>query len=140
MYNNNQQYGRYNFAPYQQQSMQQPMYQQAISMQDMPIQAIKFMNEAEARAYIVMPNQKELLIDREKGVAYLKSADSMGQSSSRPFKFEEIKEPSVNPNAIDTSIFVTKDDTKDFVSKKDFDDLLKRFEALRSQLKPKVQQ
>ena len=140
MYNTNQQYGRYGYSPYQQQpvQVQQPMYQQAISIQDMPIQAVRFMNEAEAKAYVLLPNQKEMLIDREKGVAYLKYTDTMGQSTCKVFKFEEMQD-SKNTPSIDTSNFVTKDDTKDFVSRKDFDDLLHRFENLRAQLKPKVQ-
>lgn len=81
MYNN---YNRFGYAQYPQQpayQQQQPMYQQPMNTQDMPIQAIRFMNETEAKAYIVPLMQKELLVDREKGVAYLKSADSMGQSS-----------------------------------------------------------
>ena len=48
MYNN---YNRFGYAQYTQQpayQQQQPMYQQPMNTQDMPIQAIRFMNEAEA--------------------------------------------------------------------------------------------
>jgi len=112
--------------------VQQPMYQQATSIQEMPVQAVRFMNEAEAKAYIVMPNQKELLVDREKGVAYLKFADSMGQSSCRRFKFEEIidgEKPS--PSTDTTNLYLTKEESKEFVTKRDFDRLVARVNAIR---------
>lgn len=118
-YNNNQQ-----FRPYYQ---QQPMN---ISIDEMPIQAVRFMNETEANAYIVMPNHKELLIDRDKGIVYLKSADMLGQSSCKIYKFEEMK-PSKPNTEIDTKNFLTRDDTKNFVTRKDFDELVKKFESLQ---------
>jgi len=131
MYYNNYNGNRYNGYGYNyQQPVQQPMYQQAISIQDAPIQATRFMNEAEAKAYIVMPNQKEMLIDREKGVAYLKFADSMGQSSCRRFKFEEITEDTNIP-PLNESLYLTKEESKEFVSKKDFDRLVARVNAIR---------
>lgn len=131
MYNNNfNNFNRYGGG------YSQPMYQQQqVSTQDMPIQAIRFMNETEAKAYIVPLMQKELLVDRDKGVAYLKSADNMGQSSCRVFKFEETNE--VKPTQMDTSNFLTKDDSKNFVSKKDFDELAQKIEGLRSQISKK---
>ena len=135
MYYNNfngNRYGGYGYQP----TVQQPMYQQAISIQEMPVQATRFMNEAEAKAYIVMPNQKELLIDREKGVAYLKFADGVGQSSCRRFKFEEIfEEGRPSPSTDTTSPYLTKEDSKEFVTKKDFDRLVARVNAIR--LSPK---
>lgn len=138
MYNN---YNRFGYQQYPQQQpvyqQQQPMYQQPININDMPIQAIRFMNETEAKAYIVTPMQKELLVDREKGIAYLKSADNMGQSSCRIFKFEETNDTKPVP-AVDTSVFLTKDESKDFVSKKDFDELVQKIEGLRTQMKTKL--
>lgn len=136
MYNN---YNRFGYAQYPQQpayQQQQPMYQQPMNTQDMPIQAIRFMNETEAKAYIVPLMQKELLVDREKGVAYLKSADSMGQSSCRIFKFEETNDTKPAP-VVDTSVFLTRDESKEFVSKKDFDELAQKIEGLRSQISKK---
>ncbi len=134
MYYNNFNGNRYNGYGYNYQPMQQPvqqaMYQKEISIMDMPIQATRFMNEAEAKAYIVMPNQKEMLIDREKGVAYLKFADSMGQSSCRRFKFEEIFEDTNLP-PLNENLYLTKEESKDFVSKKDFDRLVARVNAIR---------
>ena len=40
-----------------------------------PIQDIKFVNRAQAEAYIVFPNTKVMLIDTENGMAYIKTAD-----------------------------------------------------------------
>ena len=125
IYNNNQQFGRNGYGYYQQPQVQQMMYQQAISIKDMPIEATRFMNETEAKAYLLMPNHKELLIDREKSVAYLKATDSLGQSSCQVFKFEEIQENKPQEK-LDVSNFLTKDTAKDFVTRKDFDELVKK--------------
>ncbi len=129
MYYNNFNGNRYGYG-YQPMQVQQPMYQQAISIQDMPIQATRFMNEAEAKAYIVMPNQKELLIDSEKGVAYLKFADSMGQSSCRRFKFEEITNNTSQLSSSDENLYLTKSESEQFVKKADFDLLASRVNEL----------
>lgn len=64
--------------------MQMPMQQ---PQADMPIQDIKFVNSAQAEAYIVYPNTKVLLIDMQNGIAHLKLADGMGQSQTKYFKF-----------------------------------------------------
>jgi hypothetical protein len=78
------------YAQYQQMPMQQYMQQSMQQPLEPPIQAVKFVNENEAKAYIVLPNTKEMLIDKDKGIAYLKSADQMGQSSTKIFRFEEV--------------------------------------------------
>lgn len=130
MYNNNlNNFNRYGG------SYQPQMYQQPMSVQDLPIQAVRFMDETQARAYVLLPNQKEMLIDREKGVAYLKATDNAGNSMCRVFKFEETGE--TKPKEVDTSIFLTKDESKDFVCKKDFDALAEKIEGLRSQISKK---
>lgn len=139
MYNNNyNNYNRYGYQQpvYPQQQNYQQGYQQSININDLPVQSVRFMNETEAKAYIVMPMSKELLVDKEKGIAYLKSADNMGQSSCRIFRFEETNEEA--PKPVDTSIFLTKDDGKAFVSKKEFDMLAEKIEGLCSQIKEKL--
>lgn len=92
-------YNPYNIPTYQQQRpYNQPTYPQAQQMPtmqmpmqqtpaDMPIQDIKFVNSAQAEAYIVYPNTKVLLIDMQNGIAHLKCADGMGQSQTQYFKF-----------------------------------------------------
>ena len=57
----------YNQQPQQmvQQQMQQPM------QYDVPIQDIRFVTSEEAKAFIVIPNTKALLIDKNSGIAHL---------------------------------------------------------------------
>ena len=140
MYNNNfNNYNRYGYQQPlypQQPNYQQQGYQQPMSINDMPIQSIRFMNETEAKAYIVTPMGKELLVDKEKGIAYLKSANNMGQSSCRIFRFEETNEE--KPKPVDPSIFLTKDESMNFASKKDFEALEEKIEGLRSLMKSKL--
>lgn len=44
-----------------------------------------------AKQYQIMPNQSVLLMDSENPMFYLKTANQMGQSTIRAFRFEEIK-------------------------------------------------
>ena len=55
-----------------------------------PIQDIKFVNRAQAEAYIVFPNTKVVLIDTESGIAHIKTADNMGQTKTDYFRFEQV--------------------------------------------------
>ena len=95
---------------------------------EMPIQAVKFVTEDEAKAYIVMPNQRVLLIDRVNSVAYDKSADSLGQSKSKMYYFTDTEKtiettpiPSINldeyAKKCDLDIFVKADDLSALDSK-----------------------
>ena len=87
-------YSQRGFAPQAQQAMQNtqqiPMQPQPQMQYELPIQDVRFVTSEEAKAYIVMPNSKALLIDKNSGVAHLKSADTMGQSNTQYFRFEPI--------------------------------------------------
>jgi hypothetical protein len=81
--------------PYQQPQSMMPNPQMQGQMQppptyEIPIQDVRFVTSEEARAYIVMPNSKALLIDKQSGIAHLKSADNMGQSQTTYFRFEAV--------------------------------------------------
>lgn len=82
------------YAPQAQQTMQStqqiPMQPQPQMQYETPIQELRFVTSEEAKAFIVMPNSKALLIDKNNGVAHLKVADNMGQSQTQYFKFEPI--------------------------------------------------
>ena len=75
--------------PQPQPQMQMPMAQPMLPL-DLPIQDIKYVNKAQAEAYIVFPNTKVMLIDKESGVAYVKTADGMGQTKTDYFRFEAV--------------------------------------------------
>lgn len=108
-------YGRQNFMqPHQQMAQPQMQPQQQVQPQyETPIQDIRFVTSEEAKAFIVMPNSKALLIDKNGGVAHLKTADNMGQSVTQYFKFEQVNadgsplKPQETPQAVDFSQFVT---------------------------------
>ncbi|MCM1437801.1 MAG: hypothetical protein NC131_01125 [Roseburia sp.] len=152
-------YGAYPYvAPYQpqmQQSIQQPnMGQQPVQAQpqmqqnvqqrpvsELPIQGVMFASEDEAKSYILNPNSRVLLINREKGEAYLKSADGLGQTYIEPYTFTKKTAEQVQAEKatkIDTSAFVTKDAAKNFVTTDDLDKLsnklIKRIERLTDKI------
>lgn len=93
-YGNNNAYMQSQQPVAQQPQIQQPIQPTYIQPQqqmvyEIPIQAVKMVTEDEAKAYIVMPNQRVLLIDRANGVAYDKSADSLGQSRCKTYHFTD---------------------------------------------------
>ena len=45
-----------------------------------------------AKAFLMPPNGKAVLMDSDNPIFYFKSSNEMGQSSIRIFRFEEIKE------------------------------------------------
>lgn len=122
-------YGNRQFAQPQQPQMAQPQAQMQQPMQfETPIQDIRFVTSEEAKAFIVMPNSKALLIDKNGGVAHLKTADNMGQSVTQYFKFEQVNadgspiKPQEQPKEIDFSQFVT-------ISQ--YNELLEQFNGLK---------
>lgn len=149
-------YSQYN-RPYQQyaaqqqlQQMQQQMQpqmpsQQQFRPQEMPIQGIKFLTADEVKAYIVMPNSKEMLIDTTNSMAYIKSADPMGQSSTRMFRFEEINEEQIRQAVeaqkqpqIDLSGYAEKKDLDEMVTRSDLDEFSKQLEDKIGRLEKKI--
>lgn len=114
-------YGYPNYGNRQFMQQQQPMAQPQMQAQqqpmqpqyETPIQDIRFVTSEEAKAFIVMPNSKALLIDKNGGVAHLKTADNMGQSVTQYFKFEQVNadgtpiKPQETQQSVDFSQFVT---------------------------------
>lgn len=70
----------------------------------------------EAKAYPVMYNSSELLMDNNRDVFYVKSVDSMGKYSINTYRFEQIE----NEKPLTTENFVTREQFTDLSSKLDF--------------------
>ena len=109
---------------------------------EIPIQDVRFVTSEEARAYIVMPNSKALLIDKNGGVAHLKVADSMGQSTTQYFKFEPINadgspiKPQESTPQVDLNQFIKREDLEKlgFVNIEQFNQLAQKFEQIQKRL------
>ena len=133
-------YGRQNYMQPQQQ-MAQPQMQQAQQHPPMqyetPIQDIRFVTSKEAEAFIVMPNSKALLIDKNGGVAHLKTADNMGQSVTQYFKFEQVNadgtplKPQEKTKQFDLSGFAKKEELNGFVTIAQYNDLVQQLETMK---------
>lgn len=114
------------------------------SQQGFPIKDIRFVTSDEAKAFIVMPNSNALLIDTINGMAYFKSADSVGQSFTESYKFVKVLPESKNvqpekaaeqqkSNGIDLSEFVKKQDIVSYIDKSGFV-TKEQYNALQDQL------
>lgn len=138
--NNNQSYGSYqpSYQPTYQSMMQNSMtqpnavqqnqqanQQQANTQYDKQIQDVRFVSEKDAHDYILLPNTRVMLIDRDNSVFYIKSADSLGTQTMEAFKFTKLKEKANDVvSSIDTKDFVKREDIANFITK----DELKEFE------------
>ena len=127
--------------PQPQPQMTMPMVQPMPPI-DMPIQDIKYVNKAQAEAYIVYPNTKVMLIDKESGMVYIKTADGMGQSKTDYFRFEPInadgspiKAQEPTPQ-VDFNEFVKVEQLKDFgfVTIEQYNSLAQRLEQIQKRL------
>lgn len=96
---------------------QQPIMPAQPIATDFPL---RFANMEEAKAFIVMPNQRQFFLNNETSELYVKSADSIGQSFFDEYSIvPKNKQSAVVGDAVvqNTAETVTKDDLKDFVSK-----------------------
>lgn len=94
-------------------------YQQQ-STNDIPIQGVKFVTGDEAKAFIVMPNTRVLLMDKSNSIFYIKSADSLGQSTTETFRFEKVENNSLagekEKEQINLTEYAKKDDLSNLVT------------------------
>ena len=70
----------------------------------------------EAKAYPVMYNNTELLMDNNKDVFYIKSVDSMGKYTISTYSFKQIE----NEKPLTSENFVTREQFADLNSKLDY--------------------
>ena len=140
-YGNNNAYMQAQQPVAQQPPMQQPYIQpQQQMVYEIPIQAVKLVTADEAKAYIVMPNQRVLLIDRANGVAYDKSADSLGQSRCKTYHFtDDEKIIDIPPtSAINAEEYAKRDELDQFVKADDLSALENKIMAQMEDLKKSV--
>lgn len=121
--------------------------------QGFPIRELRFVTSEEAKAYIVMPNSNALLLDTVNGMAYLKTADYLGQSVTEYYKFNKVnadgspiqtsEQPTtqvreeVKVEPIDTKDFLKKDDIKGFITVNEFKSLSEQVKNLQNKLNAK---
>lgn len=75
---------------------------------------IQFVNgRSSAEAYIMPPNSKVILMDKEAPVFYLKETDASGMSNVKAYSFTELKEDAAN----------------DYVTRKEFDEWRLKYES-----------
>lgn len=140
-YGNNNAYMQPQQPVAQQPPMQQPYIQpQQQMVYEIPIQSVKLVTADEAKAYIVMPNQRVLLIDRANGVAYDKSADSLGQSRCKTYHFtDDEKIIDIPPTStINAEEYAKRDELDQFVKADDLSALESKIMAQMEDLKKSV--
>lgn len=112
-----------------------------------PFQDVRFVNEKEAEAFIVFPNQKILLINPQNNKMWIKWADAMGQSNTEYYRYEKINMSGdavsvengdiakEQMSAINTEKFALKDDLKNVPTREELNSLKEVIEQLKKQVK-----
>ena len=135
------------YGPVGYNTLSQPQQVQPDSF-DIPIQGFKFLTAKEIEGRIVLPSNTEILVDRENKIIHIKSADQIGQSSDRKYKYEELIDKQENESTkanieaqIKTEDFAKKEDLQQFIKTSDFEELSKtlssKIETLEKKLKVK---
>ena len=131
--------GVYNQTP---QQMQPGINPSSIpSPNELPIQGVQFVTEDEAKGYIMLPNTKVLLMDKNNSIFYIKSADSLGKSSIEAFEFKKLEEkPKEQPtnDQLDLNDFVKKNDLKNFVTNDTIKQLEEKMGARFEEIKKSI--
>lgn len=142
--NYTQPYGSYqNTQITQRQMPMQP--QQVTGVQDVPFNDIKFVTADEAKAYIVAPNTKVMLMDRDKSIFYIKSADSLGKSTLEGFKYSKLNENPIDTistefdpkefvKTSDLKSFITRDEMNGFLTKEDLNGIATEIDKLKKRI------
>lgn len=87
-----------------------------------------FVNGIEgAKSYRLMPNQSAILLDNENSLLYIKSANALGQSSIEYYSIQKTSEDAVKG---------TPKKDASFVSREDFDELVKKVTLMERAMKP----
>lgn len=135
-YNN---YGGAYIPPVQQRPMTMPVSQpQQPVVAPCPFQDVRFVNEKEADAFIVMAGQKVLLIDSANQKMWIKSADNMGTSTTETYRFERVENDTNATNnqpQIDTSNFVMRKDLENVATKGELASIRETIKELEKQVK-----
>lgn len=130
----------YNYQQMSTMPQNQNPYAQAPA--ESPIQDIRFVNRAQAEAYIVYPNSKVMLIDNESGMAYIKTADAMGQCRTDYYRFQPVNADGspIKPQEVEPQVnfddFVRRDQLANFgfVTAEQYNSLSDRLEEIQKQL------
>ena len=117
---------------FQNNQMQQPQMAQQQNNGIVWVQGLE-----SAKAYPITAGQTVLLMDSDSNCLYLKSADQAGMPSLRVFDYKERTETPQEPQNLDMSEFITKEDLSLYATK---DELKKAISEIQKEKKKKVKE
>ena len=90
----------------------------------------------EAKAYMLLPNESIMIINKELGEFYVKIADSMGKSLLEEFYYgKKEKKSSESVSAeLDTKELVKTSDLVNFATKEDLKGVYEQLESIKTQI------
>lgn len=133
MYNN----GYYGYNPQSYNQNYGYMPQQTQQFQNNAFSKVIYGTLDEAKAYILTPGESIMIINKELGEFYVKTADSMGKSYLEEFDYgkkEKISSQSVSTE-IDTKEFVKTSDLDKFATKQELENIYQQLASIQEQVK-----
>ncbi len=112
----------------------QPVVSQESTQPMSPFKNVLFLNSKEVAGRIVDPNTTELFIDRDEKIAYVKSADQMGFSSTKAYRLEELTEDEQNGLSRGNK----EPNMEDYVKKESFDKFTAKLSEKLGQIESKL--
>ena len=133
MFNN----GYYGYNPQSYNQNYGYMPQQTQQFQSNAFSKVIYGTLDEAKAYILTPNESIMIINKELGEFYVKTADVMGKSVLEGFKYSKIDNNSSQPVSaeIDTKEFVKTSDLDKFATKQELENIYQQLASIQEQVK-----
>lgn len=118
-----------NANPYNYGYMQQPQMQnQPMEQSKLPFQQVIFANEQEAMGRIVDPNTSIMFMDTKNSKFYVKSTDSLGNSTFDSYKFEKIDNTSTDSGKEET--YMTLKNAENLATKEELNKVIEKLDKL----------
>ena len=122
--------------PIQQPRQQMSMQQSPELPQNAPFNQVVYGTYDQAKGYIVTPNMSAMFIDPDKSEVYIRKADGLGKQALETYKYssldKSLNETENKPTAQDFG--VKPEQLKDFLTRKDLDDLYSKIEQLQKKI------
>lgn len=90
----------------------------------------------EAKAYILLAGESIMIINKDLGEFYVKTADSMGKSVLEGFKYSKLDNNSTQSVSaeIDTKELVKTSDLEKFATKQELESIYQQLESIQEQM------
>lgn len=121
------------YMAYQQQNRQQNQP----NIQEYPVNQVVYGTLDQAKGHIAGPNTSIVFVDTDKSEAYIRKADALGKQALETYKYCSLDKslPDAENKPMEPDFFVKREELKDFLTRKDLEDLYSQIDNLKKRVK-----